>query len=133
MYDEEAKPKNLEEEISNINILELITISDSNKYYKAWKGFVVLHSLVSSYFYAYMAAFKSPKPEDDLFKVMLYFEFIFFCEIIFKFFEEFTKDGQTIPTRSLAEIGNRYLKGQFIYDFIPLIPLPYLLPFLGGI
>lgn len=136
MYDDEAKPKNLknlEEEISNINILELITISDSNKYYKAWKGFVVLHSLVSSYFYAYMAAFNSPKPEDDLFKVMLYFEFIFVCEIIFKFFEEFTKDGQTIPTRSLAEIANRYLKGQFIYDFIPMIPLPYLLPFLGGI
>ena len=60
MYDDQAKPKNLEDEISDINILELITISDSNKYYKAWKGFVVLHSLVSSYFYAYMAAFESP-------------------------------------------------------------------------
>ena len=101
-YDEDKKPKNLEEEISKINILELITISDSNKSYKAWKGFVVLHSLVSSYFYAYMAAFKSPTPDHHLFKVMLYFEFIFFCEIVFKFFEEFTKDGQTIPTRSLS-------------------------------
>jgi hypothetical protein len=130
-YDEDKKPKNLEEEISKINILELITISDSNKSYKAWKGFVVLHSLVSSYFYAYMAAFKSPTPDHHLFKVMLYFEFIFFCEIVFKFFEEFTKDGQTIPTRSLYEIGMKYLKGQFIYDFIPLIPFPYLLPLNG--
>ena len=91
--------------------MELIIISGSNKYYKAWTGFVVLHSLLSSYFYAYMAAFYEPQPEDDLFKLMVYFEFIFFCSIILKFFEEFTKDGQTIPTRDLAEIANRYLKG----------------------
>lgn len=130
-YDEEAKPKNLGDEMANINVLDLITIGEHNKAYKLWKGFVVLNSLVSSYFYAYMSAFYSPKPENNLFKVMLFFEIVFFAQIILKFFEEFTKDGQTIPTKDLGEIARKYLKDQFIYDLIPLIPFPYLLP-LGG-
>lgn len=97
--------------MQNINLLELIIISQDNKAYKLWKFFVVLHSLVSSYFYAYMAAFHKPLPGSDLFNLMVYFEFIFFCQIVFKFLEEFTKDGQTTPTRDLTEISTKYLKG----------------------
>ena len=61
-FDEQARPRNLEEEMQNINLMELIIISQDNKAYKIWKFFVVLHSLISSYFYAYMAAFHKPVP-----------------------------------------------------------------------
>jgi hypothetical protein len=59
--------------------MDLITIGEDNKLYKIWKFFVVLNSLISSYFYAYMAAFHKPSPDEDLFKVMVFFEFVFFC------------------------------------------------------
>lgn len=47
--------------------------------------------------------------------------------LIFKFFVEFEVDGQVVPVRDLSLIAQNYLKGNFIFDFIPLIPFQLLL------
>jgi hypothetical protein len=48
-----------------------------------------------------MAAFEAPHFGERNFTIMLCFEFVFLCSMGFKFLVEFTKDGQTIPTRDL--------------------------------
>ena len=40
-----------------------------------------------------------------------------------KFTTDFIHDGDTVPERDLAVIAKRYLKGDFIWDLIPLLPL----------
>jgi hypothetical protein len=42
------------------------------------------------------------------------------------FTTEFYQDGQTQPVRDLSRISTRYLKNGFIYDLIPLLPLPFI-------
>ena len=123
--------ENLDEKLDKINLLDFVIISEENKIYKMWKFLDVMACLISSYYYAYMAAFQNPMVGEPLFNVMLFFETIFFISMVLNFFVEFVKDGQTIPTRDLAQIANRYLRSSFINDFIPLIPLPYLID-IGG-
>jgi hypothetical protein len=110
--------------VKNKTFMERIVIDENNRYYLAWKIIVIFLCVISSYFYAYMAAFRAPEPGEDFFSVMLFFEISFFIDICLKFLVSFTKDGETIPTRDLSKIGWRYLNKGFIFDFIPLIPFP---------
>ena len=102
-------------------------ICQENRAYKAWKGFSIFSSLISSYFYAYMAAFRAPVLGEQNFTIMLVFELIFLCSMGFKFLNEYTKDGSTNPTRDLKKIAEKYLRSDFIFDLIPLLPLPLVL------
>jgi hypothetical protein len=102
-------------------------ISQDNKLYYLWRGFNILCCLLSSYYYAYMAAFVAPKWGERNFFIMLGFEFIFLMSMGFKFLCEFVKDGAVTPTRDLKQIAERYLRGDFISDLIPLIPFPLIL------
>jgi hypothetical protein len=43
------------------------------------------------------------------------------------FFTDFTV-GESYPEASLFNIAIRYLKGDFLIDFIPLIPITLLIP-----
>ena len=53
------------------------------------------------------------------------YEAIFFISICLKFLYEYKiEDAEQPPVRDISKIGIRYLKGEFIYDFIPFIPLP---------
>jgi len=76
-------------------------ICEDSKIYGLWNGFNILCCLLSSYYYAYMAAFAAPKAGENNFTIMLGFEFVFLLSMGFNFLREFTKDGQTIPTRDL--------------------------------
>ena len=78
-----------------------------------------------------MAAFVAPKFGEKNFTIMLIFESVFLVSMGLKFFREFTKDGQTLPTKDLKQIAERYLKTDFIYDLIPLIPFPLIMDFDG--
>ena len=51
------------------------------------------------------------------------YEGIFLVSLILNFFMEYKPDGQSFPVRDLSLISVRYLKGQFLMDFVPLIPL----------
>lgn len=106
-------------------------ISQDNRLYNLWKGFSILCSLFSSYFYGYIAAFRYPVFGDQNFTVMLSFEFVFLCSIGFKFLCEFTQDGATTPTRDLKMIADKYIRSEFILDLIPLIPIQLMLDFDG--
>ena len=50
----------------------------------------------------------------------------------FKFLLEFTKDGQIVPIRDLKQIAERYIRRDFIFDLIPLIPFPLILSLKKG-
>ena len=84
---------------------EQIIISDENKAYKLWIVFNMILCILSSYFYAYMAAFKAPQPGEKLHYVMIVFECLFGVDISLKFLKSFTKDGETTPTIDLAKIA----------------------------
>ena len=107
-------------------------ICENNRLYKLWRGISTICCLLSSYYYGYMAAFEAPSWGERNFTIMLVFEFIFFLSIKFKFLREFTKEGQTVPTRDMKQIAERYIRDDFIYDLIPIIPFPLILELDGG-
>ena len=86
---------------------------------------------MSSYFYAYLAAFDGASVGDQSFSIMLAFEIVFVLSMGFKFLCEFLKDGHNTPIRDLSEIASRYFNSDFIWDIIPLIPFPFIFDF-GG-
>ena len=53
-------------------------------------------------------------------------EIFFLSDLICNFFVEYipakTEENKE-PIRDFVEIGTRYLKGQFLFDFIPILPL----------
>jgi hypothetical protein len=64
---------------------------------------------------------------------LLFFESIFGLSIFLKFFCEFKTEESPLPVRDLSRIADRYLKGDFIFDVIPILPLPqYLILPLGS-
>jgi len=88
--------------------------------------------LTSSYFYAYIAAFGVPKTNSNLFYTNLFYEGIFSLQILLEFITDYRPQGTfSKPVRDLSKISSRYLKGGFIYDFIPLIPLDNIIK-IGG-
>ena len=107
-------------------------IGQDSKLYSAWIVIEVLCSLLSSYFYAYMGAFVAPKWGERNFTIMLGFEFIFLCSMAFNFLKEFTRDGQVTPTRDLRLIAENYMRGDFFFDLIQIIPFPLILSLEDG-
>jgi hypothetical protein len=73
-----------------------------------------------------LAAFPGAE-EGPLTMVNLIYEIIFAISIMLKFLYEYKiEDAEQPPVRDLQKIGMRYLKDQFIWDFIPIIPFPAL-------
>ena len=97
-------------------------ICQHNKIYLIWRGLVIFSCLTSSYFYAYMAAFENPHPGTFLYKINMVYEIIFLISLISNFLVEYQDEGMPKPVRDISKICWRYLKGQFLFDFIPLVP-----------
>ena len=70
-----------------------------------------------------MAAFENPNPGTFLFTLNWTYEFIFLISLISNFLVEYQDEGMSRPVRDISKICWRYLKGQFLFDFIPLVPL----------
>ena len=51
------------------------------------------------------------------------FETLFGVSVILRFFVDYYEEGKQFPVRDFSAIAMNYLKTDFIYDFIPLIPL----------
>ena len=100
------------------------------QFWTFWSVINTISCLTSSYFYAYIAAFEIPPPGSFLFIVDWTYEVIFFMTLCFNFLVDFQVDGEPKPVRDYKRIAQRYLSGNFIIDFIPIVPL-YMLP-LGG-
>ena len=80
---------------------ELIIIRQNNRYYLYWRTINTLCCLTSSYFYAYMAAFKEAAEDVHLTNLNLSFETIFLISMVLQFLVEYKEIGQPHPVRDL--------------------------------
>jgi len=87
--------------------------------YQFWKIFVVFIYIISSYIYAYIAAFGKDKQIEY---IVLFFEIIFAMDIIVQFLLEFKPEDQYNKVRDITEIAKRYIKSRFLVDAIAMIP-----------
>ena len=85
--------------------------------------FVTICCVISSYLYAFIAAFENPNVGETLFNVTIFFETVFLVSLCVQFLVSYKPEGEERKIKDLTMISLRYLKGQFLYDFIPLIPL----------
>jgi hypothetical protein len=75
-----------------------------------------------------MAVFSMEGVETKSMEDLSYFmEFFFFFSMIFGFLTDYKKPGDHTSEQRLSVISRRYLKEDFLLDFIPLFPFPYLL------
>ena len=83
--------------------------------------------------YGYMAAFgmyNSDMTENYDLRVMdIFFFVVFTISIIMNFFRDFIPEGETTASKDLKKIAKRYLKGDFMLDFIAWIPFQFLIDF----
>ena len=78
--------------------------------------------MISSYVYIWFAVF-GDQGTDFHYYFEPSIELFFFLAMVVKFFTDFIPDGETEAEKSLDIISSRYLKGMFIWDLIPLVPL----------
>ena len=71
-----------------------------------------------------MAAYlnQNPQPFSLLYTTDIIFQIIFFISIILPFLTEFEPAPGLKVIRDPIVIANRYVKSQFIFDILPLIP-----------
>lgn len=106
-----------------INWQDFVVISKKSKLYIFWKIGFVLSCLISSYQFTWFAVFGHAIPGTLSYRLMMFFEVYFIISIVFNFFLEYEVQGQTQPVRDLMKIISTYLRGWFIIDVIPCIPL----------
>ena len=77
-------------------LLDCLVFSESNALYTFFVCVINLISLISSYIYLYMAAFRSDPPEyfPAMWNAMIIFECSFLVYVILQFFKEYTPDYQ---------------------------------------
>ena len=101
----------------------MFIMSSTNQFYLYWISLNTLCCLTSSYVYAYMAAFRTANEPGHLESVNYAFETLFAISIVMRFFVDYYEEGKQFPVRDLTLIAKNYLRTDFLYDFIPLIPL----------
>lgn len=100
----------------------MIVIGLDSKFRIWWRILETWSQLTSSYLYAYMAAFED-KNDGPLFHVQIVYETIFLISMGLKFLYEQDKKDSEGTERDLSKIAMHYLRGEFLFDLIPLIPL----------
>lgn len=93
-----------------------------------WQTFCIITCIVSSFYYAYIAAFYQNIDEGVKFHIRYGFEIVFLIDMISQFFTSFTSSNKTgkFSIREFSLILDHYIKGSFVKDLIPLLPLQYL-------
>lgn len=122
-----------DDDISKKSFTELIILKHDNKFLAFWSVLNIFSCLTSSYFYAYISAFGVPEVGSTLSNIVFTYEIIFFIKMLLEFITEYKPEGDlSAPVRDLQAISMNYLKGHFVYDFIPILPLGELIKFEGG-
>lgn len=62
-----------------------------------------------------------------LYYISVFFETVFSISIIMRFLTDFIPPGETLPVRDFEKIYTRYLQEGFLFDFIPWIPINFVL------
>lgn len=111
----------------NKSCSEYFTISPDSAYYKVFGLIVTLSCLTSPYFYAYIAAFRmSSHSNGTIMHIYYVYESLFLLNMVSQFFLEYQNEYTKQPIKDLGLIAARYLRTEFLSDFIPLIPLQIL-------
>jgi hypothetical protein len=87
-----------------------------------WKSIDIISCIVSSYIYAYMAAFGVAALDSTTYAMYIVFEGVFVLSIIKNFTTEYKSDGMSKPIRDAKKIAMRYLNNGFIMDLVMVIP-----------
>lgn len=115
---------------------DYLVISHSSQIYQAFSIFIVLLCILSSFIYAFFAAFRYDT-DDSISGKMLFdqdeivimnnmeviIEIIFVVDMATKFFVEYREESTNLLVRDISLISIRYIKNEFIMDLIPLLPL----------
>ena len=56
----------------------------------------------------------------------IFFEVHFTLSVIFNFFIEYEDDTSLMPIRDINKIAERYIKGDFLIEALPCLPIQYL-------
>jgi len=107
----------------SLDLVKLVVISEDSLILFLFKPCLMVLALGSTYGYAWLAVFSDQHINMWL---ILAIELMFGLEIVFNFLTDYKNDGEIVPVRSLPKIVNRYLKGKFLQDLIPTLPLPFL-------
>jgi len=133
------------ETYQDLDLVKRIIINHEGLFSLIWAFFDIICCLTSSYFYLWLATFgengDSSKCYVDMsntdkeafnqqasfsLRLTVAFELIFAFSILTKFLTDYKPDGETEHVKSLSKITSKYLHGDFIFDLIPLIPLPFI-------
>ena len=119
--------------LDQIDIWQLVILDKNSLFCLMWNFLEVISCIISTYMYGYMAAFgmyNSDMTENHDLRVMdIFFFVVFTISIIMNFFRDFIPEGETTSSKDLKKIAIRYLKGDFLLDFIAWIPFQFLFDF----
>lgn len=89
-----------------------------------WRALDIAASMTTSYIYLWFAVFGVNEEEPEFHLWFMYSSevFFFFC-MYTKFMTDYISDGETEPEKSIKNIVNRYLHGDFLIDFIAWVPM----------
>lgn len=59
---------------------------------------------------------------ESIMGLWIFYEIVFFLDMVFQFFKEYTSETTNIPIRDLSKIAGNYLNNGFVIDAIALIP-----------
>jgi len=108
-------------------VADCFIISQKNKPYQLFEMFVSIICLISSFNYAYLAAFRMhDQLKTSISGLWLFYETMFFIDIVLQFLKEFKSETTNLPVRDLEKIAWNYLENGFVTDFIAIIPLQIL-------
>jgi hypothetical protein len=98
--------------------------------YRYYKRVIILLMLLSTFLNAFLAIDRT-RPKNELFNsleiVSDYLELLFFFEMLLNFFKNSSglHDHQKIH-KNFHKVSTRYINNEFIWDFLPLLPLHHL-------
>lgn len=107
-------------------IFRHLIFGHKSSFIQFWDVLDTAASLLSVYIYAWIACFGIAEGSPGLIYISILFEVIFSLSIILRFITDYTPAGETQPEREFTKIYTRYLKSDFLIDFIACIPLNFI-------
>jgi hypothetical protein len=112
VFDEEEK-----------SVLDWLIIRHQGWPWKVWSMLVLAAEMVSGYIYAFFSAYR----ESGYERVWVPFELMFLVDMLLHFTLDFNHNKMSLhATRDYELIIFHYIKGDFMWDLIPLIPFQML-------
>ena len=110
--------------------MQKFVISNDSTFSMVWMVIDTVACMASAYMYAFLACYgvneDGPRDEEELLFEMLW-EFVFLISIIKCFLTDYRVEGESFPKKNFFKIAQRYLKGDFMIDFIPIVPIPFMI------